>query len=268
MRIALAEYNIIWEDKGANLLKVEMLLSACSNMMVDIILLPEMSLTGFSMNTDVTADIANETLYKIDTLARKYGVAVGVGWVMAQVDKCENHYSIITPELGVISDYIKIHPFGFAGENNYFKGGKTIKICEYRDFRMSTAICYDLRFPEIFQKMSYMADLIVVPANWPETRNEHWKTLLKARAIETQSYVAGINCVGLMNDQIYSGDSAIYGPNGKKLAYKLLHPGVGFGPDEKIYLYDIENNVAQVRAAFPIKPDRKEELYRNIEVEY
>lgn len=268
MRIALAEYNIIWEDKEANLYKLEMMMAACNNMMVDLLLLPEMSLTGFSMNTSRTQDISNETIYRVDSLVRTYGVAVGVGWVMGQVEKCENHYTIITPEQGVILDYAKIHPFGYAGENNYFKGGNILKICEYKDFRIGAAICYDLRFPEIFQKMSYMADLIVVPANWPETRNDHWKTLLKARAIETQSYVAGINCVGAMFNQYYTGDSALYGPDGRKLSYKIINLNKNFSQEEKIFVFDIENNVAEIRATFPIKPDRREDLYRNIEVEY
>ena len=259
MKIALGQLSLHWEDKEANLKKDRTCLALLASRQVSLFLLPEMSLTGFSMHTDKTKEVHRETVQKVGELARQYQTAIGVGWVKDLGALCENHYSILAPE-GELLDYAKLHPFRYAGEHQYFQGGTSLPVCICEDFVIGVQICYDLRFPEPFQKLSKEADLIVVPANWPAKRREHWQCLLKARAIENMSYIAGVNCAGWMDGQEYSGDSGLYAPDGAVLTPEVL-PLDGCA-NEQILIYSLANDVCQYRNAFPVKEDRREDLYR------
>ena len=272
MRLGLAETHIVWENKELNKINLEKCVEEFSRAVspykeTALLLFPEMSMTGFSMNTDITAEDNDESLVFAEYLSNKYKIALGIGWVKKQKMLCENHYSILAPCQGLISDYVKIHPFSYSGEDKLFKGGEKISVCKLDAFNIGTAICYDLRFPEIFQIMSKKAELIVVPANWPKKRSTHWNTLLCARAIENQCYVAGINCFGEIGGVNYSGDSGLYSPSGEKiipdevLSLKACEKG---NMQHKLLIYKIENNVAKERAAFPMKKDRREALYKNL----
>ena len=264
MKIALGQLKISWEDKEANLEKLKVCLEDLTEAKTDIFLLPEMSLTGFSMNTEKTKESRKETVCQIQELAAQYQTSIGVGWVKKAGDFCENHYSIVSPE-GELLDYAKLHPFSYGEESLYFTGGDSLPLCNYKGFEIGVQICYDLRFPEPFQILSKKADLIVVPANWPASRREHWDTLLRARAIENQIYIAGVNCAGSMGGQYYSGDSVLYRPDGTKVPekQKIIFCDEQC-PEEAIFLLEIDNNVTKYRDAFPVKKDRRETLYRKL----
>ena len=264
MKIALGQMHIRWEDKAANLARVESWAELLKEKNIDLFVLPEMSLTGFSMHTELTKETDNITVAEAERLARKYQMAVGIGWVKDAGKFCENRYSIVTPE-GEILEYTKLHPFSYSGEDRYFQGGTALPVCEYRGYHLGVQICYDLRFPEPFQILSQKADLIVVPANWPSARREHWDTLLRARAIENQVYIAGVNCAGSMGGQYYSGDSIVYAPDGTAVPAKRRNvPGNEQIPEEAIFLLEIDNNITKYREEFPVKKDRREELYRKL----
>ena len=148
MRIALAQTNILWEDKQANLVRAEEFVIAAD---AEIVLFPEMSLTGFSMHTDVTAEICQPdaeiqsraqmdrtpdmtnqpttgwTIEQVSSLARRHHKTIGIGWVKKTEPLCENHYSIVTPDGKIAMDYAKIHPFSYGEEHAHFRGGE--KIC-------------------------------------------------------------------------------------------------------------------------------------------
>ena len=267
MKIALGQMQIYWENKRANLEKAEIYLKLSAERGTELFLLPEMSLTGFSMHTAKTKESKSkkETIAQIQRLAEKYHTAIGVGWVKDAGALCENHYSIVTPE-GRILDYAKLHPFRFAKETEYFRGGDSLPVLEYKGFQIGVQICYDLRFPEPFQILSKRADLIVVPANWPAVRSEHWKCLLKARAIENMVYVAGVNCAGEMEVVFYSGDSGIYAPDGTALKTELIRlPGAC--REEQTQICELENDVSKRRERFTVKEDRREDLYRKLQKE-
>ena len=264
MKLGLAQIFIQWENKELNKLHVKKCVEEFSKAVSEynetaLLLFPEMSLTGFSMNTENTADLDKETVEYCEELSEEYGVAIGIGWVKKKEKLCENHYSIVTPTKGEVSDYIKIHPFSYSEENKFFKGGNKISICELDNLKIGTAICYDLRFPEIFQVMSKDADLIIVPANWPKKRRTHWNTLLAARAIENQCFLAGINCCGLIGGIEYSGDSALYSPMGDSVEYIDVIEDADL--NNKIFIYNISNSVSEIRKSFPVKQDRREDLY-------
>lgn len=253
MKIDLCQTNIIWENKELNLQKAENLISESKS---DVLFFPEMSFTGFSMDTDLTGENDNFTVNYMQKLTLKYNKSAAFGWVYKNKEKAENHYTFIDSKGNILSDYVKIHPFSYSGENKYFKGGNKINIFSYENFNICNFICYDLRFPEIFQAASEKADIITVAACWPETRREHWLTLLKARAIENVCYIAAINCVGNIGGQKYSGDSCIIDPKGEikeMLSYK-----------EGIISAEIENDVSLHRKNFPVKQDRRKDLYKTL----
>lgn len=265
MKIALGQLRLCWEDKEANLKKAETYLQLLKEKETDLFLLPEMSLTGFSMHTDRTKESEKETVRRIGKLAEKYRTAIGVGWVKDAGELCENHYSVVTPEKEIL-DYAKLHPFRFAGETEYFQGGDALPICGYGGFRIGVQICYDLRFPEPFQILSGRTELIVVPANWPAARSEHWKSLLKARAIENMVYIAGVNCAGEAGGLFYSGDSRVYAPDGTRLKCETFSLP-GSCPEEQVQIYELVNDVDRYRECFPVKEDRREDLYEILQKE-
>ncbi len=253
MKIALYQMHITWEDKAANMAKLEAQLKEASAKRADILLLPEMSFTGFTMNTDVSGETGEETVESVKALAVQYGVTVGFGWVKDCGQKAENHYTIVDKSGVCLSDYAKLHPFSFAGEDQKFRGGERLTSFLLEEIPCSNFICYDLRFPEIFQIASKDAHVIIVPANWPAKRSSHWKTLLQARAIENQVYILAVNCVGQMDGLYYSGDSCIINPDGRVM--EML------SDEEGLIIYDLKDDAEQYRKSFPVRKDRREELY-------
>lgn len=256
MRIGLYQMHIAWEDKQCNLARLENKLKEAKEQKVDLLLLPEMSFTGFSMNTEMTKEAAGETVERVRALAVQYKMAIGFGWVRDCGQKSENHYTVID-EAGIcLSDYAKIHPFSFSGEDLKFIGGDKLTSFVIKDIPFSGFICYDLRFPEIFQIASKKAHVIILPADWPAKRSHHWKTLLQARAIENQVYIFAVNCVGQIDDLYYSGDSCVINPNGEIL--EIL------SDEEGMIIYDLMDDTEQYRSNFPVKQDRREGLYRSL----
>ena len=246
MNIALVQSHIIWENKDKNIAVLEQVIT--DNPDVDAFFLPEMSFTGFSMNTSVTTDRNRETQNQMRKIALDHNVCLGFGWVRPAGEKCSNVYSVIDKEGNVVSEFNKIHPFSFSGEDRYFTGGDTVSVYDLCGIPFSTFICYDLRFPESFRKVCDKVHAIVIPANWPAKRSEHWKTLLRARAIENQLYIFAVNCVGDINGVSYSGDSCVVNPNGDVI--EML------SGQEGVIRYDFTDDVEKYRNAFPVLQDR------------
>ncbi len=259
MRIALLESSIKWEDKIKNIETLKKALVMLEGENIDLICLPEMSFTGFSMNIDVTKDVNKETLNTIKSYSVEYDTVIGFGWVEVTDGKGKNHYTIVGKQ-GIILDYVKIHPFSYLEEDKYFSSGNKLSAARIYDFCVGVQICYDLRFPEPFQALSNKTDLIIVPANWPAVRDIHWKTLLNARAIENQVYIAGVNCAGMINGTEYMGHSVLVNPDGSKCSGRII----GIDDNNKAFVYDIDNDVKKYREEFPLKQDRQLDLYKEL----
>lgn len=256
MKVAVCQQEIIFENKDANVKKICCFSEKAKKMKADIIFFPEMSFTGFSMNINKTAEKDDSNINIIKNAAVKNSLYIGFGWVKPFRDKAENHYSVISSEGGFVYDYVKIHPFSYAGEDKLFIKGNEVKFFDIADIRFSVFVCYDLRFPEIFQVASEKAEVIVIVANWPEKRIEHWKALLRARAIENQCYIIGINCFGRQDNIFYSGESKCYNPDGKLISDVMN--------GEAINVFDIIDDIEMYRKTFPVKKDRNIELYKNL----
>lgn len=258
LKIALFQMNIAWEDKKVNFEKVEAVVKDAVNQGVQVLFLPEMTFTGFSMNIDVTAETDGYTVDKMKSVCKKYNLAVGFGWVEKCGDKAKNCYTIVDKNGVELATYVKIHPFSYAGEDNYFIKGDKIITFDIDDVTFSCAICYDTRFPELFQAISKdeKVKAIVIPANWPAKRAEHWKTLVKARAIETQSYIIAVNCVGEVGGINYTGDSCVVNPDGEICSTA--------DSNEKLICASFDYDIDNLRRTFPVKKDRQVSLYKSI----
>jgi omega-amidase len=256
MRLALAQLDITFEDKLVNKETAMQFIKHAVAEKVDIILFPEMTLTGFSMNTSLIAETHNETIDFFKEISSKFNIVIGFGYVEG-ISNSKNKYSIVAPEQGELANYSKIHLFSFASETKFYESGNKINLLSVFGFTICPFICYDLRFPEIFQIASKTANLITVAANWPIERREHWITLLRARAIENQCFIAGINRVGEGNGINYSGDSMIIDPLGNIISNLYMEEG--------LVIADISPlDVTAVRENFRLKEDRKETLYYNV----
>ena len=232
MKAALAQTNILWEDKEENLLRAKKWLREAKKQEAQLLCFPEMSFTGFSMQTEKTAESEGGTVRLMQKMAQEYRIAIGFGWVEKTEGKARNHYTV-ADEAGILSDYVKVHPFSYSGENRYFEAGEALSV---------------------FQILAETCDLIIVAANWPEGRREHWKCLLQARAIECQVYLAGVNCCGRQKGLLYAGDSCIFAPDGKRIA--------GFLEGEGLLTARIREDTKEYRKEFPVRADRRWELYR------
>lgn len=220
MRVIGCQLDIQWEDKEANHAHVRELLQKAAPGRNSLVILPEMFATGFSMNVDIITDDRDRITQKfLSRLAVEYKAFV-LGGV---VTRCEdgrglNQAVIYKPSGRELARYSKLHPFSYAGETEHYAPGTGIETFVCSSFKVAPFICYDLRFPEAFRAATREGvQVLVVIANWPAARESHWTGLLKARAIENQSYVIGVNRCGTDPHHTYSGGSRIIDPRGEIL---------------------------------------------------
>ncbi|MDQ7060722.1 MAG: nitrilase-related carbon-nitrogen hydrolase [Sulfurimonas sp.] len=259
MTIATVSLNQIWEDKKSNILLCEEYIEEASRKKVDLIIFPEMTLTGFSTNIEKIAEeeSRSETIKKFQDLAKFFKIAILFGLVINNGEKALNKSIFIDNKGTVLGKYLKIHPFSFSGEDKYFNAGNKLEQFNFKDTIIGLTICYDLRFPELYSALSKKSDLIINIANWPKKRVEHWTTLLKARAIENQIFVAGINRVGIDGNSLeYIESSNCFNANGSPLKYTQIN-------DMKIYEID-KSWTDEFKEKFNTTNDRKIEFYKGI----
>ncbi len=220
MRIHCCQHDVTWEDKAANHARVRDLVESAAPDEGDVLLLPEMFATGFSMNVaTITDTTTHETESFLAEIAQQYRITVLGGVVTASGTRGRNECVVIGPEGNEVGRYAKMHPFTFAGENRHYVRGVGPIVVPAGPFAVSPFVCYDLRFPEVFRTAVIRgASLFAVIANWPTARAEHWSSLLRARAIENQAYVAGVNRCGSDWRQEYAGGSVVFGPKGELVA--------------------------------------------------
>ena len=254
MKIALIQMDIAWESKKANYARAENFFRRAAGESCDIIVFPEMFSTGFSMNISAIAeDERGETSRVLSELAKKYGLNVIAGFAAKKPGrkKLRNLAVAFDRKGSVIATYAKMHPFSFAKEDKYFSSGNTRVIFHIEGIPASVFICYDLRFPEIFRDIAGGVQAIFVLANWPGSRRDHWETLLKARAIENQCFVIGVNRTGKDGNGImYPGASHVYDPMGNDIC--------SGGPKEQFIACEIDpEEVTKVRCRFPFLDDMR-----------
>ncbi|WP_299225403.1 amidohydrolase [uncultured Psychroserpens sp.] len=216
LTIALFQTNLIWEHPEQNRINLGKKISTLTKP-VDVIVLPEMFTSGFTMNASSVAESMNGTTVSwMQDLAKQTYAAITGSIVIKEDDKYYNRLLFVHPD-GRIDCYNKKHTFTLAGEHEIYQSGNSISIINYKGWKIKPLICYDLRFP-VWSRNVEGYDLLLYVANWPKVRINAWNALLKARAIENMSYCVGVNRVGLdANNHEYSGHSAIYDTLGERL---------------------------------------------------
>lgn len=251
IKIALFQYSPEWENKEANMGKIKKQLESLTEQ-VDLIVFPEMSLTGFSMEPEKFAEYVDGKTYSFfSSIAKEYETNVVAGIIEKGKKKYFNTLMFINRDGELDDKYRKIHPFTFGEESKHYAGGFAYINHYAEDFHVGFSICYDLRFPELFRFMALdKVEILINIANWPEARIEHYKTLCKARAIENQCYFVAVNRTGTDPKLNYTGCSSVFGPMGEELIMMGSEEGIG------IVEIDLER-LQEVREKFPFLDDIK-----------
>lgn len=218
MNLSVVQTDIAWEDKQTNLQNLrDRLTKLCGR--TDIVVLPEMFSTGFTMNSEAMAEpVTGETITTLRSMAAEYQVALAGSYIAQEQAHYYNRAFFLTPE-GEAYYYDKRHLFRMGDEGKHFSAGDRKLIIPYRGWNICLLVCYDLRFPVWSRNLNNEYDLLIYTANWPTPRRHVWDTLLAARAIENMSYVCGANRIGEDSNRLaYNGGSAIYSPKGESIA--------------------------------------------------
>jgi predicted amidohydrolase len=216
LNLVLIQADLVWEDPKANRANFTKKIKSLSDD-ADIVVLPEMFTTGFTMNAKKVAETKNgESVTWMKALASEKNIAIAGSLVILDEELFYNRFLFVEPS-GYITYYNKRHTFTLVGEDLTYAAGKEKLIIHYKGWKIRPLICYDLRFP-VWSRNTEDYDVLIYVANWPKTRISAWDALLKARAIENMCYCVGVNRVGVDGlKSAYSGHSAVYDVLGNKL---------------------------------------------------
>lgn len=246
INITLVQPDIIWEDVQANLERYTEMLDPVNK--TDIIVLPEMFATGFSMKPEKLKETMDgPSVQWMKKLAGEKSAAVTGSLIIEENEKIFNRLVWILPD-GKTEYYDKHHLFTMAEENKHYSAGNKKLMVHYKGWKICPLICYDLRFP-VWSRNTENYDVLIYVANWPSPRHHVWKNLLTARAIENQSYCVGVNRIGIDGAGLkYLGDSAVVSPKGFS---EYL------GEQEKMRTFELSyNELHDFREKFPLLNDR------------
>jgi len=231
LRVTPLQTDIIWEDKQENLHRLQTILKQLRGK-TEILILPEMFSTGFSMNSCGLAEpTTGETITTLRQWASEYQIAIAGSYIACDEDSPQsatshptketryyNRAFFLTPE-GKEYFYDKRHLFRMGSESAHFTPGNQRSIINYRGWNILLLVCYDLRFPVWSRNVDNEYDLLIYVGNWPEPRRKVWDVLLQARALENMSYVCGVNRIGKDGNNLpYKGGTIVYSPKGEELA--------------------------------------------------
>lgn len=249
LKITTFQAYIFWENCEKNLQNLALRLSAIREK-TDLIVLPEMFNTGFSMNTEKLAEeMGGTTMQWMQAQAKKYDCVVAGSLIIKEDGKNYNRLIWMNPD-GTHQHYDKRHLFSLGDEDKHFSAGTKKLVVDLKGWKVCLSICYDLRFPVWLRNNPQDPyDILLLVASWPDKRALHWRTLVPARAIENQSYVIAVNRVGHDGNEIFhSGGSMCIAPNGTVVYYK---PN-----DEDLYTFSIsKEEIEKSRRIFPFLKD-------------
>lgn len=258
MRISLIQYNVIWENKVENLKRLNSLLKILRDT-TDLVVLPEMFSTGFSMNSSLLAEPKDgNTIRTLKKWAKEYNFAITGSYICSENDKFYNRAFFLTPT-GDTYFYDKHHLFRMGEEAIHFSSGMKRCIFNYQGWNICMNICYDLRFPAWLRNINKEYDLLLIVANWPSPRISAWDILLRSRAIENQSYVCGVNRIGKDGNKLeYSGHSMLVNAKGERLTdFKDNEEGM------RTIEIDLDS-LQQFRKKFPVWKDADFFIFQNL----
>lgn len=256
LRVALGQYDTRWHDPVTSLARATTLVEASANAGADLVVLPEMCTTGFTMEPGEHAEeLSGRSVTTLAALARRCGIHLiaGVATRTASHDgsMCYNSALVFGPGGEIMAEYRKQRLFAYAGEDRVYSTGDAPVVVQIHGVRVAPFICFDLRFPELFRTVSPRLDMIALIANWPATRRVHWDVLTQARAIENQCYMVAVNRTGEGGGVSYRGGSAAYGPFGDTLARTDVET-------DAAVIVDVDSaEVTRVRSEYPFMADSR-----------
>jgi len=248
LKVTVFQGYLFWENIDKNLQNITLRLSGIREK-TDLIILPEMFNTGFTMNADTLAEpMGGKTMQWMQATAHKYDCVITGSLVISENEKFYNRLIWMRAD-GTYECYDKRHLFGLGKEDRTYTAGTKRLIVELKGWKICPIICYDLRFPVWLRNKDAAYDLMLVVANWPEKRSLHWRTLIPARAVENQCYIIAVNRVGHDGNEVYhSGDSTCIDPNGNVVYYKR--------DEEDVYTFTINpDELIKVRRQLPFLAD-------------
>lgn len=254
MLVALVSLNQLWHKKEENFLRCKELAQTAVDKGAELIIFPEMTLTGYSLDTELVPEeiASSKTLEKFAVLSEELhcDILFGAGISFRHTERPHNVLCHAGWNSGARPVYSKIHPFSVVGEDEVYEAGESLNFIGIKGIKLGASICYDLRFPELFSQMALQCVGAICIANWPSQRIEHWHVLLKARAIENQMFLIGVNRVGVDGLGVeYIKSSRVISPTGESVGevFKSL----------ELDIFDIDFNTTQeARDEFPILKDR------------
>ena len=224
LSLTALQTELFWEDKKKNFHHLERQIEQLPA--TDVIILPEMFTTGFTMEAEKFAEnMDGKTVQWLKELAYKKQAAIGGSTIIKENNNIFNRFLLVSPS-GKIQHYDKRHTFTLAGENKAYTTGKNNGIVTYKDWKICLRVCYDLRFP-VWGRNTSDYDLLIYTANWPHKRIAAWDTLLKARAIENMTYCVGVNRIGTDGSNLtYPGHTTVFNHMGDCIGETTEHkPG-------------------------------------------
>lgn len=233
MKVAVIQSPLVWEDPQLNRNYFEAKINTIVSE-VDLIVLPEMFTTGFTMQAEAVAEtMQGQTMLWLQSLAKARKCAITGSLIVTEDGKFYNRMVFVFPT-GEVQQYDKRHLFTLAGEDEVFTAGTSKVLIEYKGWKICPLICYDLRFP-VFSRNTENYDLLIYVANWPKTRINAWDTLLQARAIENMSYTIGVNRLGVDDNNLeYVGHSQV--------ADYLGNPVIEPQTTEGVFIAELDKN--------------------------
>ncbi|MBE3142420.1 MAG: carbon-nitrogen family hydrolase [Planctomycetes bacterium] len=261
MKIACIQFAILWEAPEANFERVKVLIKEAKQNGAELICLPELFSTGVTRNSDKFAEQEDGKTGKfLSEQAKKNDTYLLGSFIEKSKEKKslpKNAVIVFNPKGKLVCKYQKNHVFTYGNEDKAYSNGKGISCFKMNAFVFYPFICYDLRFPELFRiaiERANEANVFIIPANWPNPRKDHWVTLLRARAIENQAYVIGINRCGNSPELSFFGSSMIVSPKGEIIAQS--------GEAEETILADLRpEEVNEWRTTFSVLKDKRTKYY-------
>jgi omega-amidase len=258
MKIALASLDQKWERKDENLARCAEQAARAAASGADLVAFPEMTLTGFTMNAHAVAEPPDDshTIAAFKDLAREHNMHVAFGVALHGERLPQNTLVVVGRTGAELGRYAKIHPFSHADEHHHYEPGSASVIVTVAQVELGLTICYDLRFPELYTMLAPSCAAILVIANWPAARIDHWNVLLRARAIDCQCFVVGVNRTGSDAAGIeYPPSSQVWDPRGVRVQPRHT-AGI-------LDIFDLDPVlVSRFRRTFPTLRDRRPDLYR------
>jgi predicted amidohydrolase len=256
-KIALAQMQVVAGDPTGNAQRAQSSIARAKDLGAELVVLPELWTSGYDLEhaAELSSPIHQGSFALVQSWAQEFALTI-CGSILEERDgKYFNTLAVYSPTGEPLATYSKIHLFGLMNEPKFLSAGTQTSMVQLPFGLAGLAICYDLRFPELFRSYALQgANLILLSAEWPKPRLEHWRTLIRARAIENQCYVVACNCVGSNGSNEFFGHSLIVDPWGEVL--------VEGSEDEEVIVGEIDpGKVNEIRTRFPFFSDRREGIY-------